>query len=247
MNYMLSKPIKLLFFLIACGCSSGFAQDVKFRLVSTDSLPAVNVKVLNIVTEKTTVSNARGEFTIAAKADQMLVFPTENYEYKRYLVQEEDLKKRIVNIVLVPKAVQLDEVIINKDLNPEDFGLVPRGQKKYTPSERKLYTATSGPVDIIAGAISGRTKMLKKQVKIEKKEGLMAKLEYQFPDSLYIEKLKIPADYVKGFQYYCIDDREVARALEVKNKAILLERISQLAPTYIELIAQEEKDSTAKP
>ncbi|NUY81695.1 hypothetical protein HUK80_12370 [Flavobacterium sp. MAH-1] len=218
-------------------------QELKFRLVSTDSIAAVNVKVVNIVSEKTAVSNALGEFTMHAKPDEMLVFPSENYEYKRYLVRDEDVKKKVITIVLIPKAVQLDEVVVNKNLNPEDLGLVPKGQKKYTPSERKLYTATSGPVDILANAISGRTKMLKKQVKVERKEGLMEKLRYQFDDSLYIQRLKIPADYVKGFQYYCIDDPEAVKALELKNKVALLQRISQLAPTYIELIAQEEKES----
>jgi hypothetical protein len=89
--------------------------------------------------------------------------------------------------------------------------------------------------------------MLRKQVAVGKKEGLMEKLQFQFDDSLYITRLKIPADYVKGFQYYCIDDKEVAKALELKNKAALLQRISQLAPTYVELIAKEESESESKP
>jgi len=226
-----------------CVASTSFAQQIKFRLVSTDSVAAVNVKVVNLVTEKTAVSNASGEFAMDAKTDDLLIFPAENYEYKRYAVRPDDATRKIVTIVLEPRSVQLEDVVVQKNLNPEDMGLVPRGQKQYSPSERKLYTATSGPVDILANAISGRTKMLKKQVIVEKKEGLFEKLSYQFDDSLYISRLRIPADYIKGFQYFCIDDKSVVNALKIKNKAMLLERISQLAPTYIELIAKEENDA----
>lgn len=228
-----------MFFLVFGSANS---QQLKFRTVSTDSLVAVNVKVVNLVTEKTAVSNGSGEFFMDVKADQLLVFPAENYEYKRYLITEEDLKKKVVKIVLIPRPIELDEVTILKDMNPEDLGLVPKGQKQYTAAERKIYTATSGPVDVLANAISGRTKMLKKQAVIEKKEAFMEKLQYQFPDSLYTTKLRIPADYVKGFQYYCVEDNEVKKALNLKNKAALLQRIFQLAPIYNQLIAVEEKE-----
>lgn len=231
----------LLFCFVLLAFSALEAQQLKFRLVGTDSIAAANVKVVNLVTEQTAVSNASGEFSIAAKPDQLLVFPSENYEYKRYLIKDKDVFAKRITIVLIPKPVELDEVVVLKDINPETLGLVPKGQKQYTPAERKLETATSGPVDIIANAISGRTKMLKKQVKVEKKEALFDKLRYQFSDSLYITRLKIPADYVKGFQYYCIDDQQVVKALNAKNKPSLLQRISQLAPTYVELIAIEEK------
>ncbi|MBD3583252.1 peptidase associated/transthyretin-like domain-containing protein [Flavobacterium selenitireducens] len=225
--------------MISC---ASFGQNLRFRLVATDSSAAMNVKVVNIVTEKTAVSNASGEFLMEAKPDQMLVFPSENYEYKRYEIQAEDIKKKAVTIVLIPKPIQLDDVVVNKDISAEAMGFVPKGQKQYTPAERKVYTATSGPVDIVANAISGRTKMLKKQVSIEKKEALFEKLRFQFDDSLYIAQLRIPSDYIKGFQYFCIDDPAVAKALNAKNKPMVLERISQLAPTYLEMIAKEEND-----
>jgi len=243
----MQKQIKMKWILLflAIGCSS-LAQNLKFRLVATDSTAAVNVKVVNIVTEQTAVSNASGMFAMEAAEDQMLIFPSENYEYKRYLIKSEDIGKKYITIVLVPKPVQLDEVVVSKSISAESMGLVPKGQKRYTPAERKLYTATSGPVDILANALSGRTKMLKKQIVVERKEGLFEKLRYQFDDSLYITRLRIPTDYIKGFQYFCIDDREVETALQNKNKAMLLERISQLAPNYVELIAKEEEEQQSQ-
>lgn len=217
---------------------------MKFRLVSSDSIRAVNVKVLNIVTEKSAVSNADGEFAMEVKPEQMLVFPSENYEYKRYLIQEEDIQKRIVTIVLIPKAVQLDEVTVNKDLDLEDLSLVAKGQRKYTPQERRMATAVSGSaVNLASNLVSGRIKLLRKQVRTEKKEALMSRMEVLFEDSFYTQRLKIPGEYVTGFQYFCLDDSEVETALLEKDKLKLQARIAQLALPYLEMVAQEEKEN----
>jgi hypothetical protein len=49
-------------------------------------------------------------------------------------------------------------------ITAESLGIIPYGQKKYTPAERKLYTATSGGgIDGLLNTISGRKAMLKKK------------------------------------------------------------------------------------
>jgi hypothetical protein len=49
--------------------------------------------------------------------------------------------------------------------------------KKYTPAERKLYTATSGGgIDGLLNTISGRKAMLKKEIIVEKKLQLWIEL-----------------------------------------------------------------------
>lgn len=204
--------------------------------VISDSLPAVNVKVVNLVNEQTAISNANGEFKIQAKEDDLLVFVAENFEYKRFLVDADALKKPIIVVQLISRGILLDEVTINKDIDAETMGFVPKGQKRYTPAERKVYTATSGPVDIIANGLSGRTKMLKKGVAVERKERLMEKLDVQYEDDFYIDRLKIPVEYIKGFKFYLLDNTDVVKALDLKNKPALLERVSQLAPAYLETI-----------
>lgn len=221
-------------------------QWITVRAVA-DSLPAVNVKVVNIVNEQTAVSNANGEFRIQAKAGDMLVFPTENFEYKRFLIEEETLKKSVVTVVLTARAIQLDEVVINRDIDAETMGFVPKGQKRYTPAERKVYSATSGPVDLIVNGLTGRTKMLKKGVAVERRERLMERLEIQFEEEFYTNKLNIPEDYLKGFRFFLLDDKDVVAALDAKNKPALMERVLQLAPSYLDLISpQFEKDGKKK-
>ncbi|MBD3583250.1 hypothetical protein [Flavobacterium selenitireducens] len=224
------------------------AQKLRFRLVSEGN-PAVNVKVLNIVTEHTAQSDAKGEFVIAVKVDEMLVFPSENYEYKRYLVKEEDFKKTEIVLALVPKPVELDEVVVNRDINPEDLGLVPKGQKQYTPAERRLKQAgefkpmllvgqlagLSIPIDPIINAITGRTKMLKKDLKTEKRERSLAKLNAMYDKAYFTDKLRIPSDKVEGFQYYVVETPEFLAILEAGVKAKTDFSLTGLAQKYNEL------------
>ena len=97
---------------------------------------------------------------------------------------------------------------------PLDFDLI-------SPAERKLYTATSGGgIDGLLNTISGRKAMLKKEIVVEKKENSLARMEVLFDDKYYIETLRIPSDYIRGFQYYCVEDKRFAEALETKNNDI---------------------------
>ncbi len=94
-----------------------------------------------------------------------------------------------------------------------------------------LDTATSG-TDGVLNYFSGRTKMLKKEMALEKKEVLMSKLEYLFEDKYYTETLKIPEELIKGFQYYCVEDAGFASSLQSKNKTMSMFLIVGLASDF---------------
>jgi hypothetical protein len=85
-----------------------------------------------------------------------------------------------------------------------NLGIIPYGQKKYSPAERKLYTARSGLLDPALNWITGRKAMLKKEVIVEYKEQMLIKLDYLFLPEYYTQTLKIPQEYVRGFQYYVL-------------------------------------------
>jgi hypothetical protein len=52
--------------------------------------------------------------------------------------------------------------------------------------------------------ITGRKAMLKKEVIVEYKEQMLIKLDYLFLPEYYTQTLKIPQEYVRGFQYYVL-------------------------------------------
>jgi hypothetical protein len=147
---------------------------------------------------------------------------------------------------MTSKTTELKEVIVNKhpEINAVSLGISPKGVKHYTPAERKLATASSmkmNPMgfDPLINLISGRTEMLKKELEVEKKEYLLMKIGMLFDDDYYIKTLKIPANYIKGFQYYCIENTNFVMALKSKNKTMTKFLIVPLAEKYIEIISDE--------
>jgi hypothetical protein len=152
---------------------------------------------------------------------------------------------------------QLQEVIIKNynNINAVSLGIIPSGQIKYTDAERKLHTATALNATANAGSLaggsisadpllnflSGRTAMLKKEVAVEKKEFFMKLLENMFSIEHFVERLKIPAEYVKGFEYYAVENESFTKILNSKNKTSTEFLLGELAVKYKDILAIENK------
>ena len=227
----MKKWVLLFLFL---GTFSMWSQDRNEKLlqgiIATDDALLSGIDVVNLGNEKVTVTNSKGEFSILAKADDILVFSSKSLEMRRVLIDEDDLKSGTITVNMYPKINELDEVVVKK--SPiEGVSIIP-GQKQYTPAERKVYTATHGILDAPINWMSGRTAMLKKEVVVERKERLLNKVGILYEDKYYIETLKIPEIYIDDFQRYIIEDKEFTAALKVKNRTMMLFLISKLAVNY---------------
>jgi len=238
------NKILILFLLLFCQITFGqtAGEKILHGKIMAESVNVAGVTIVNLVNEKSTVSDNDGNFYILAKAEDLLVFSSVNLEYHRRIIEEDDLKSDQITIKLTAKITQLEEVIVNKhpEINAVALGISPRGIKKYTPAERRLYTALSTPGDALLNYLSGRTAMLKKGIEVEKKERLLVLFDYLFEDDFFTNTLKIPADYVKGFQYYCIEDGRISDVLKSKNKTKIEFLIIPLAKKYNEIIANEK-------
>ncbi|MFV8344819.1 hypothetical protein [Flavobacterium sp. ZB4P13] len=232
--------IVFLFVQVAFGQMDN-GKELRGKIIA-DSVAVDCITIENVTTDKTAFSDVNGFFTIAVKEGDVLVFTAVHLEGLRRKINKQDLQD-VITVMMLPKSIILNEVIVNESsITAESLGIIPYGQKKYTPAERKLYTATSGGgIDGLLNAISGRKAMLKKEIVIEKKEQLLARIEVLFEDEYYIETLKIPTDYIKDFQYYCIDDTGFANALRSKNKTMVMFLIVKLAENYNKIIAGENK------
>ncbi len=227
----MKKWVVLFLFL---GTFSMWSQDLNEKLIqgiiAADDALLSGIDVVNLGNEKVTVTNSKGEFSILAKADDILVFSSKSLEMRRVLIDEDDLKSGTIAVNMYPKINELDEVIVKK--SPiEGVSIIP-GQKQYTPAERKLRTATTGILDVPINWMSGRTAMLKKEVVVERKERLLDKVGILYEDKYYIETLKSPEIYIDDFQRYIIEDKEFTAALKVKNRTMMLFLISKLAVNY---------------
>ena len=210
--------------------------------ISADSASVEGVNVVNMSTAKSASADQNGEFSLFVKEGDVLVFSPINLVTLRRRIDKQDLSAAIVRVQMTLKSIPLKEVVINESaqLTAESLGIIPYGQKKYTPAERKLYTATSGGgIDGLLNTISGRKAMLKKEIAVEKKEQSLDRLEFLFEDKYYIEILKIPQDYIRGFQYYCIEDRDFVVSLKAKNKTMSMFLMTALAAKYNKIRTDE--------
>ncbi|RZJ30231.1 MAG: hypothetical protein EOO48_05500 [Flavobacterium sp.] len=219
--------------------ASGQEKMLRFRVVVPDSTSVANINVVNLVNEKSAVTDSNGEFTMLAKADDLLVLQKESLEYKRQLIEPEDLSKSVIIISMIPKPVALKEVVVSKKAERDDLSKTHKDHKKFTPAERHLYTARTGLLDPLLNKISGRTNQLKKEQDVELKERLLARTETIFDENFYVDALKIPSEYITDFQRYMIDNPEFVSALKARNKTLLRFEASKLATSYHELMAQE--------
>ncbi|MFH7016964.1 carboxypeptidase-like regulatory domain-containing protein [Flavobacterium sp. FlaQc-47] len=224
----------------------GFGQkDVSKEIngqIFEESSNVEGVNIINNTTQVTTVSDVNGMFSIVVKEGDVLVFSAVNLDPVKRRITIEDLNSVSIVVKMTAKEVELKEVIVNENanINAENLGIIPAGQKKYTPAERKVYTATSTSVDKLLNKISGRTAMLKKEVNVEKKEMLFHKIEYLFEENYYTERLKIPAQDIKGFQLFCVDDADFALSLNTKNKTMSMFLITDLARKYLTILENEK-------
>jgi len=239
-----TNNILILLFLFLAQISFGQTSGVKEIMgqVFEESSSVEGVNIINNNTQITTVTDENGMFSIVAKEGDVLVFSSVNMEPLKRRISVEDLNSASIQIKMTAKQIELKEVVVNDNMGitAENLGIIPHGQKTYTPAERKLYTAKSTSVDKILNGISGRTAMLKKEVKVEKKEMLFRKLEYLFDDNYYTERLRISLEDIKGFQLYCVEDSEFAVSLNSKNKTMSMFLITELARKYLKILENEK-------
>lgn len=232
-----------------------FAQSSTLTLLKgkiTSQIKELNdVYVTNLRSESTTTTDTNGSFSMFVKEGDTLQFSGMQVITKKTVITEKDLAKQLYVENLVAKVNPLDEVEIKQypNINAVSLGILQKPAKVYTPAERKLRTAEEFhwyspllipfggmPVDGLINSISGRTTMLKKELAVEKKEKLLQKIEYLFKEEYFLENLKIPKEYLRGFWYYAVEDPKLAEALNTKNKMMSRFIFSDLATKYLEIL-----------
>lgn len=193
------------------------------------------INVVNLVNEKSAVTDSKGEFHILAKPGDMLILSAMTFDYKRRIIEENDMRSSILVINLVPKPNQLEEVVISKyrNINAVSLGILKKHAKEYTPAQRRLNSARSGLITGLINSINGTTSYLKKGIEVEQKEFMIDKFaDDYFEPSYFTEILKIDPEKVLAFQYYCVEDARFMKAVKEKNKTLATFWINDLAVQY---------------
>ncbi len=240
------KTVIFFFFLVNLTFGQGFLASKKINgKITADYNDLEGIYIINLKSEKATLTERGGYFSINASVGDTLMFSAVQFKGLKLALKESDFMKELFFVKLEPLIRLLDEVKINeyKNINAVSLGIISPNMKHYMPAERKLYTATSGggilPVDPILNWMSGRTAMLKKEVEVEKKELLMNKIDGWYEEKYFIQTLKIPENYVKGFKYYIVQDSKFVEAMKSKNKTMATFVMNELAVNYLQLLKEK--------
>ncbi len=254
----MQKITFLIGFLFLVTISSGQGLATSKRLngkVTADYNDLEGIYIVNLKTERATLTERGGYFSITASVGDTLMFSAVQFKGLKVALKESDFAKELLFVKLETLVRSLDEVRINeyKNINAVSLGIISPNTKHYTPAERKLRTAEElhwySPlliplggmsVDGMINSISGRTAMLKKEVEVEKKEFLLQKIDNLFDKKYFLETLKIPEDYIKGFQYYIVEDVKFVEAMNAKNKTMATFIMNELAVKYKELLLEKK-------
>lgn len=212
-----------------------------------------NINVTNLVTQQTVMTDAKGHFTLPLQPNEALKFSAVGYEEQYLKIEEAHLKSRRLVVKLKAAIYSLDEVEIVK-LDAQKMGIINYKPKKYTPAERRLRTAGQFspwqilmiplggmPLDPMINAISGRTAMLKKELEVERKEKALEALNTQLDSLYFTEQLHLPADRVKAFQYYAVENPELRQLLKKENAVQLKFKLAQLLVEFLKPKESDEK------
>ncbi|MGK4567010.1 hypothetical protein [Flavobacterium sp. 3HN19-14] len=228
-----------LFFFVMIAAAS-WSQENQRKLLKGKIIAGVSnasdINIVNIQTEKYTVSDEEGYFSIAVQAGDTLMFSAVQFNALKVGIKEEDFQKEILFVKMEPVVNQLSEVVVKqyKNINAVSLGIIPNKIKSYTPAERRLKAGTKGAMalDPLLNAISGRTAQLKRDLATEKREFWLEKIREWYEDALFTDELKIPADFVKAFQYYIIEDKHFTDVLDTNKKELTRFMMGELATKY---------------
>ncbi len=195
--------------------------------------------VVNQRTEKYDLTDHDGYFGLVVKEGDTLVFSSSQFQPLKKAITSAELEQKIMYVQINPVVNQLNEVVITQypHINAVALGIIPAGQKSYSPAERRLKAGTKGflAVDPLLNAISGRAAMLKRDLETEKKENWLEYVAELYGVDFFVSQLKIPLEYVKGFQYYMAEDQKARQVISSGKNPTSAFLMTDMATRYKEM------------
>ena len=216
-----------------------------------------SIHVFNKTYNKYTITDQQGMFKIPIRINDTLVFSAIQFKLKEVVISKVIINSMQLSVLLKEQVSELDAVYIKpnlsgdlladsrniktkdvltaKTLNLPNAHVIPP-----TQAERKLYTAThsDGGIDAIINAISGRTKRLKKIIRLENKTN-KENLVYANFKEIMRDDFNIPEDKLYHFIYYVSDDKLFNQIVKSNSNIIIYDFIKAKSKTYL---AQKNKN-----
>jgi len=239
------------------------AQKVELsgQIISSGELEGIHV--INKTSYRYTTTDENGRFSIAGKLADSLYFSSIQYMPKIIVLTAQQIKNKSITVSLSESINALDEVVVGTiltgDLNSDitnseadrpidfyDLGIPGYTGPRMNLAERRLFEADDGPLVIGLGVnfskllnmISGRTKMLKKQLKLDNDKQTIQRIK-DVVGPLFFKTNALKEEKRMEFYYFCADapdfqerckgrsDVEIFQFLEGKLKAFKIASLSK--------------------
>lgn len=246
---MKTKLIVITLLFTSLFCFSQTEKPIK-GIVLCDNQPVQGIEVVNLISEKTTISNSNGEFSIQAKAEDILVFVSKKHYYKRLFLENEDIKKSNIKIILTQKPEELEEVVITK-ANFNSKGLYSQEVADEIKLEkgrfrnRNVYDGTiENGADLMR--IGGMILDLFKKKK-ETNKNLDLKIEFKelatnsYEDVFFINTLKLKPEEISLFLEFCDADPKSKTIIDDNSPLNLMDFILTKNEEFKKLTKPEKK------
>lgn len=238
-----------------CFLGFSYAQTVEINgkvIVEDDDIEGIHV--INKTASKFTITQDNGTFRIPVNLNDTIIFSAIKYKPKEVIVSPEIYKTKTLTVYLNELVNQLDEVIVGKvltgnllsdiesldvkrEINFFDLGIPGYTGKPLTLSEIRYNEATTGggflPLNPILNAISGRTKQLKNQIKLERLNDCMNIIKGNLSKSFF-EANELDEAYREEFFFYCMEDEEFSIICLLKNDLRTLDFLKMKLENYQE-------------
>ncbi len=230
-----------LLFLLVFGAHFCFSQLKNYKgvIVAKGNIEGIHIK--NTTSKTNATSTKSGTFNINAQIGDQIVFSSIRFKPKTVILSSDFIQNELFIINLEVKINELDEVLVGKiltgnlysDINnsssqPEinfyDLGIPGYTGPPKTIVQRALHDADAGKlfpsftsvnIHKLLNKISGRTKKLKQNVKLEQKQLLLKKIKEQYTSTLF-KNSNFDQHFITTFFYYCADD---AKFLELGSSS----------------------------
>ncbi|MGY5848881.1 hypothetical protein [Salegentibacter sp. F14] len=222
------------------------AQEKFFRgQITNDSLPSP-VHIINISSEKGTLSEETGAFALTAEPGDSIVFSSVQYKNVSLVIKSEMLDE-VFEIALENELHELMEVQVHKlsgnlkrdiknlkTFDRKDFGIPYSSKKPPDIVARKIMglSSPSDPVGLIYGALSGEKRKLKQARENQKKVKQILDARKLFSEEFYQNELGLEETEVMNFLYYCAENPGFLKLFNRKDLLGLIEFYNTIISQY---------------
>ncbi len=247
-DVIMIKLLLFLFLLVSLQ-SSGQSEILKGKILA-DSLQGYAINIINFTKQIGTTNDEKGSFEIPASPGDSIIFSSVQYQTRSIKVSQDLFDKEKVTVVLFPAVQYLEQVKISTTELTGDLGkdagtvsLLPfvdnrilglpfSDKPQPTQTERRIYTARSGIIELPINYLNGTLKKLKRIKAIEDLEKLIQKGENTFSTAFFVDKLALPEALISDFMYYCAEDDYFKDLLKNSKRLSLVEFFEKKAKSY---------------